>query len=47
MMLKEFNLGSYLFGDGTEALPAAQKELIEAKVRNEMTEIFYGMNIVK
>ena len=47
MMLKEFNLGSYLFGDGVEALPAAQKELIEAKVRNEMTEIFYGMNIVK
>ena len=45
MMLKDFDLDDYLFGKGEEALSEEEQAGIEMKLRNEMTEIFYGMNI--
>ena len=45
MMLKEFTLDDYLFGKGEDALSQEEQERIESRLRNEMTEIFYGMNI--
>jgi S-adenosylmethionine decarboxylase len=45
MMLKEFDLDNYLFGDGVDAYDHQELEVIEKKLRSEMTEIFYGMNI--
>ena len=45
MMLKQFNLQDYLFGEGIEALSTQAQGEIENKLRNEMKEIFYGMNM--
>jgi S-adenosylmethionine decarboxylase len=45
MMLKEFELNSYLFGEGVDAYEQQELDEIEKKLRTEMTEIFYGMNI--
>ena len=45
MMLKQFNLQDYLFGEGIEALSVQAQDEIENKLRNEMKEIFYGMNM--
>ena len=45
MMLKEFDLEDYLFGKGTKAFSHEEQEAIETQLRNEMTEIFYGMNL--
>jgi len=45
MLLKQFDLADYLFGDGLEALSPQAKLEIESKLRNEMKEIFYGMNM--
>lgn len=45
MMLKEFDIDNYLFGKGVKAFSASELETIEAKLRKEMTEIFYGMNM--
>lgn len=45
MLLKQFDLANYLFGDGLEALSQEAKLDIESKLRNEMKEIFYGMNM--
>ena len=45
MMLKEFDLDDYLFGEGEGELSQDEQERIESRLRNEMTEIFYGMNI--
>ena len=45
MMLKEFDLNNYLFGEGEGALSRDEQDRIESRLRNEMTEIFYGMNI--
>lgn len=47
MMLKEFKLDNYLFGKGEEDMNDQQLVEIEAKLRKEMTEIFYGMNMGK
>lgn len=45
MMLKEFDLDSYLFGvDVDDVAPKEQREIAE-KIRREMLEIFYGRNI--
>ena len=45
MMLKEFELDNYLFGEGVDAYDQQELEEIEKKLRSEMNEIFYGMNI--
>ena len=45
MMLKEFDLDDYLFGEGEDALSQQEQQKIELELRNEMTEIFYGMNL--
>jgi len=47
MMLKEFDLNSYLFGqDVDDVSPKEQREISE-KLRREMLEIFYGRNMAK
>ncbi len=45
MMLKEFELDNYLFGDDSKTMHQKEIEYIENQLRNEMTEIFYGMNL--
>ena len=45
MMLKKFDIDNYLFGKGKKAFSSQELETIEAKLRKEMTEIFYGMNM--
>lgn len=45
MMLKQFDLDNYLFGDDQEVMSHEEREHIENLLRNEMTEIFYGMNL--
>ena len=45
MMLKEFALDNYLFGDGDQNMPREEQQHIEQLLRNEMTEIFYGTNL--
>jgi len=45
MMLREFQLDSYLFGLKEEDLPLLQKEEIRQQLQLEMREIFYGRNL--
>lgn len=45
MMVKQFDLDNYLFGEGKDALSQQEQQKIELELRNEMTEIFYGMNL--
>ncbi len=45
MMLKEFELDDYLFGNDDNTMHQKEIEYIENQLRNEMTEIFYGMNL--
>ena len=45
MMLKQFKLEDYLFDEGEQSISEKEKEVIENRLRNEMTEIFYGMNL--
>lgn len=45
MMLKEFELDNYLFGEGEGAFNPEEQQEIEMQLQNEMKEIFYGMNI--
>lgn len=45
MMLKQFDLNDYLFGKDAKDYSDAERELMESQLRNEMTEIFYGMNL--
>lgn len=45
MMLREFVIDNYLFGKGKEGMTIQELETVEAKLRREMTEIFYGMNM--
>ncbi|MFY9179872.1 MAG: adenosylmethionine decarboxylase [Venatoribacter sp.] len=46
MLLKDFVLSDYLFGDEGEHLTEDERAEIEAKLRQEMLEIFYSRNIV-
>lgn len=47
MMLKDFDLDTYLFGkDADDVSPKEQREITE-KIRREMLEIFYGRNITR
>ena len=45
MLLKNFELDNYLFGDATSNLSTEQREQVTAKVKHEMLEIFYGRNV--
>jgi S-adenosylmethionine decarboxylase len=45
MLLKNFELDNYLFGDATRNLTAEQRKEVEARVRHEMLEIFYARNM--
>lgn len=45
MLLKEFELDNYLFGDGSQNLSANERKEIETKLRKEMLEIFYSRNM--
>ncbi len=45
MILKQFDLDDYLFGQGQDEYTPAELERIEAQLRHEMAEIFYGRNM--
>ncbi|HYQ38733.1 MAG TPA: S-adenosylmethionine decarboxylase, partial [Pseudomonas sp.] len=45
MLLKDFDLDNYLFGDAASNLSAVQREQVAERVRHEMLEIFYGRNM--
>ncbi|MFK8027047.1 MAG: adenosylmethionine decarboxylase [Gammaproteobacteria bacterium] len=45
MMLKQFDLSDYLFTKDVQLYSEEEREKIESQLRNEMTEIFYGMNL--
>ncbi|RMG38399.1 MAG: adenosylmethionine decarboxylase [Gammaproteobacteria bacterium] len=47
MMLKEFDLDSYLFGIDAEDIPPREQREITEKLKREMLEIFYGRNIAR
>ena len=47
MMLKEFDLDSYLFGVDVDDVSPKEQRDIEDKIRREMLEIFYGRNITR
>jgi len=46
MMIKEFKLDDYLFYVREQDFAEAERHRLEALVRREMTEIFYGRNMV-
>lgn len=45
MLLKDFNLDDYLFGEGSKSMTQSERDEVEAKVRKEMLEIFYSRNM--
>ena len=45
MLLKDFELENYLFGDATRSLSGEQREQVTARLKHEMLEIFYGRNM--
>lgn len=45
MLLKDFDLDNYLFGDATRNLSAEQRKQVEERLRHEMLEIFYARNM--
>ncbi len=45
MLLKEFELDNYLFGEGVKSLTPEQRTEVERKLRKEMLEIFYSRNM--
>ncbi len=47
MLLKEFELKDYLFGQGIENLSSNELAMIEQDLKNEMQEIFYSQNFSK
>ena len=47
MMLKEFDLDSYLFGVDAGDVSPNEQDRIEQRLRREMVEIFYGRNMAK
>ncbi|OOZ67780.1 S-adenosylmethionine decarboxylase [Solemya velum gill symbiont] len=47
MLLKDFNLDSYLFGVDADDIPPKEQRLIVEALKREMLEIFYGRNIPK
>lgn len=47
MMLKEFDMDSYLFGTGEIDLTVKEKKQIAKQLQYEMADIFYGRNVGK
>ena len=47
MMLKDFNLNSYLFGITEVDLPAPEKKTVVQRLQREINEIYNGTNIPK
>lgn len=47
MVLKAFDLDSYLFGVDVDDVSVKEQRQISAKLRREMLEIFYGRNIAR
>lgn len=47
MMLKEFDLDTYLFGVDVDDVAPKEQRIISEKIRREMMEIFYGRNMTK
>lgn len=45
MLLKDFELDNYLFGEGVKTMDEAERKDVEAKLRKEMLEIFYSRNM--
>ncbi len=45
MMLKEFDLDTYLFGVDVDDVSPKEQRMISEKIRREMLEIFYGRNV--
>ncbi|SDY78054.1 adenosylmethionine decarboxylase [Tindallia californiensis] len=46
MILREFDLDNYLFDTPKDAFSPADRKKIKRKIQKEMTEIFYGRNII-
>ena len=47
MLLKEFELNNYLFGTAQKDLFPKEKRKIKQRLKREMSEIFYGRNLIK
>jgi len=47
MMLKEWDVDDYLFGESSDDLSEPQKNTIRAQLRHEMLEIFSGRNLAE
>ncbi|MBE0483882.1 MAG: adenosylmethionine decarboxylase [Bacterioplanes sp.] len=45
MILKDFELDNYLFGEGVQSMNADERKTVEDKLRKEMLEIFYSRNM--
>lgn len=45
MLLKNFELDDYLFGDATNSLSSEQRAQVTDRVKHEMLEIFYARNM--
>jgi S-adenosylmethionine decarboxylase len=45
MLLKNFELDNYLFGDATTSLSSEQRSQVTDRVKHEMLEIFYARNM--
>ncbi|MBV4521225.1 adenosylmethionine decarboxylase [Pseudomonas sp. SWRI74] len=45
MLLKNFELDNYLFGDATSSLSPEQRAQVTDRVKHEMLEIFYARNM--
>ncbi|MFV9485790.1 adenosylmethionine decarboxylase [Pseudomonas aeruginosa] len=45
MLLKDFELENYLFGDATRTLSTEQREQVTERLEHEMLEIFYARNM--
>lgn len=47
MILKEFDLDTYLFGTAKKDLTANEKKKVKQKIKKEMLEIYSGKNLAK
>ncbi len=45
MVLNQFDLDNYLFGEGVKGLPQTDRDLLEKRLRKEIMEIFYSKNM--
>jgi S-adenosylmethionine decarboxylase len=47
MMLRTWQLDDYLFGDLSKDYTEEEREIISARLKHEMDEIFYGRKLPK